>query len=163
MLKECISDTRGEGCCAVLAQPGQVKARTWLEFARTMASDRAMCHFGATVPAESTPRAGTNRDTRVLILEIRNAAAVVQNPPEIRSNEARAPGGGTAAAAFALLDQLIRPSARIAIATGSRGIDHLAPIIREMSDYVQARRAHPFIVPAMGSHGGATAEGQDRF
>ncbi len=58
------------------------------------------------------------------------------------------------------LDQLIRPSARIAIATGSRGIDNLAPVVREISDYVQARRAHPFIVPAMGSHGGATAEGQ---
>jgi hypothetical protein len=58
------------------------------------------------------------------------------------------------------LDPLIRPSARIAIAAGSRGIDNLAPLIKEITNYVKERGAYPFIVPAMGSHGGATAEGQ---
>ena len=58
------------------------------------------------------------------------------------------------------LDGIVRPGARIAIAAGSRGIDHLVPIIKAVSDYVKTRGAHPFIVPAMGSHGGATAEGQ---
>jgi hypothetical protein len=58
------------------------------------------------------------------------------------------------------LDDLIRPGARIAIAAGSRGIDNLALMIRTVSDFIKDHGAHPFIVPAMGSHGGATAEGQ---
>ncbi len=58
------------------------------------------------------------------------------------------------------LDDLIRPRDRIAIAAGSRGINNLADVVRDVSDYLKARGAHPFVVPAMGSHGGATAEGQ---
>jgi hypothetical protein len=58
------------------------------------------------------------------------------------------------------LDDLIRPGMRIAIAAGSRGIDNLASIVREISDYLKARGACAFVVPAMGSHGGATGEGQ---
>src|SRR5918996_1577362 len=58
------------------------------------------------------------------------------------------------------LDGLIRPAAQIAIAVGSRGIDNLVPIVREIVAYVHGRGGQPFIVPAMGSHGGATAEGQ---
>ena len=58
------------------------------------------------------------------------------------------------------LDGLIRPGARIAIGAGSRGIDNLPLVVREVSDYLKARGAMPFVVPAMGSHGGATAEGQ---
>jgi hypothetical protein len=58
------------------------------------------------------------------------------------------------------LDGMIRPRARIAIAAGSRGIDNLAPLVREVSEYLKGRGAHPFVVPAMGSHGGATAAGQ---
>ena len=58
------------------------------------------------------------------------------------------------------LDAVIRPRARIAIAAGSRGIDNLALLVREVSDYLKARGAQPFVVPAMGSHGGATADGQ---
>ena len=58
------------------------------------------------------------------------------------------------------LDYLIRPGARIAIGAGSRGIDNLVPVVRETAAYIRARGAEPFIVPAMGSHGGATATGQ---
>lgn len=54
----------------------------------------------------------------------------------------------------------IRPGARIAIGVGSRGISNLALVVKEVSDFVKARGAEPFIVPAMGSHGGATADGQ---
>ncbi|HUP40489.1 MAG TPA: hypothetical protein VM115_10245 [Vicinamibacterales bacterium] len=61
------------------------------------------------------------------------------------------------------LDTMIRPGARIAIAAGSRGIDNLALVVREISDYLKARGAQPFVVPAMGSHGGATAEGQSEI
>jgi hypothetical protein len=49
---------------------------------------------------------------------------------------------------------------KIAIAVGSRGIANLALIVRSVVSWVKAQGGHPFIVPAMGSHGGATAEGQ---
>jgi hypothetical protein len=58
------------------------------------------------------------------------------------------------------LDHVVQPGARIAIAAGSRGIDNVALIVREVSEYVKTRGAEPFVVPAMGSHGGATAAGQ---
>ena len=58
------------------------------------------------------------------------------------------------------LNERIGPGARIAIAVGSRGLDNLTSIVREVCAYVKRRDAEPFIVPAMGSHGGATAEGQ---
>jgi hypothetical protein len=58
------------------------------------------------------------------------------------------------------LNALIRPGTRVAIAVGSRGISNLALIVKEVSDFVKGRGARPSIVPAMGSHGGATAEGQ---
>lgn len=49
---------------------------------------------------------------------------------------------------------------RVAIAVGSRGIADIAIIVRVVVRAVKSAGAHPFIVPAMGSHGGATAEGQ---
>jgi len=52
------------------------------------------------------------------------------------------------------------PGSRIAVAVGSRGIHALDRIVRTTVDWLRARGAVPFIVPAMGSHGGATAEGQ---
>ena len=48
----------------------------------------------------------------------------------------------------------------IAITAGSRGIKGIAGILRETVEVLKAYKAHPFIVPAMGSHGGATAQGQ---
>lgn len=54
----------------------------------------------------------------------------------------------------------IKPGKRIAITCGSRGVANISVIIRAIADFVKSRGAHPFIVPAMGSHGGATAEGQ---
>ena len=50
--------------------------------------------------------------------------------------------------------------ARVAVAVGSRGIGDLVPIVRAVVGHLRAAGARPFIVPAMGSHGGATAEGQ---
>lgn len=54
----------------------------------------------------------------------------------------------------------IRPGMNIAIAVGSRGIANLAVIVRSVVRNVKACGGNPFIFPAMGSHGGATAEGQ---
>lgn len=49
---------------------------------------------------------------------------------------------------------------KICITVGSRGIPHLDTIIRTIVDQLKEWGALPFIIPAMGSHGGATAEGQ---
>lgn len=54
----------------------------------------------------------------------------------------------------------IHPGMKIAITCGSRGINHNALMARAMVDFVKSRGAEPFIVAAMGSHGGATAVGQ---
>jgi len=55
---------------------------------------------------------------------------------------------------------LIKKGQRVAIAVGSRGINNIALIVRALADLLKKAGAEPFIVPAMGSHGGATAEGQ---
>ena len=54
----------------------------------------------------------------------------------------------------------IRPGQRVAVAVGSRGIANVATIVRATLDVLQGCGAMPFVVAAMGSHGGATAEGQ---
>jgi hypothetical protein len=59
--------------------------------------------------------------------------------------------------------QLLRPGQRIAVAVGSRGIHDIARLTRALIDGLKDAGAVPFIVPAMGSHGGATAEGQQRL
>lgn len=56
--------------------------------------------------------------------------------------------------------ETIRPGMRVAITAGSRGIRNVDEITRSVVAIVQARGASAFIVPAMGSHGGATAQGQ---
>jgi hypothetical protein len=50
--------------------------------------------------------------------------------------------------------------ARIAVAAGSRGIANVAALTRGVVDLLVQAGARPFVLPAMGSHGGATAEGQ---
>lgn len=54
----------------------------------------------------------------------------------------------------------IKKGDRIAITVGSRGIANIPLITRSIADVVKSRGGIPFVVPAMGSHGGATAEGQ---
>jgi len=58
------------------------------------------------------------------------------------------------------LDEKIRPGMKIAITAGSRGIDRITEILKSIIEEVKKKKAFPFIVTAMGSHGGATAEGQ---
>ncbi|MDR2112836.1 MAG: DUF362 domain-containing protein [Candidatus Accumulibacter sp.] len=53
--------------------------------------------------------------------------------------------------------------ARIAVTVGSRGIHRLGETVAAVIRFLKERNALPFIVPAMGSHGGATAEGQARL
>jgi hypothetical protein len=52
------------------------------------------------------------------------------------------------------------PDARIAVGVGSRGLSNLTEIVRTVVSLLKAAGARPFITSAMGSHGGATAQGQ---
>jgi hypothetical protein len=54
----------------------------------------------------------------------------------------------------------LKAGAQIAVAAGSRGIAHIDGIVLAVVDELKAAGARPFILPAMGSHGGATPEGQ---
>lgn len=68
-----------------------------------------------------------------------------------------------AAETFRALDPLrstIRPGATVALTAGSRGIRDIAAVTRAAGEWLRAVGAEPFVVPAMGSHGGATADGQ---
>ncbi|MCL2381798.1 MAG: nickel-dependent lactate racemase [Treponema sp.] len=58
------------------------------------------------------------------------------------------------------LGDYIKPGKRIAITSGSRGVANVGIITKAIADFVKSKGAVPFVVPAMGSHGGATAEGQ---
>lgn len=61
---------------------------------------------------------------------------------------------------LARLKSRIKPGANIAVGVGSRGISNLQAIVRAVLGFLADAKAIPFIVPAMGSHGGATPEGQ---
>jgi len=54
----------------------------------------------------------------------------------------------------------IKPGMTVALTGGSRGISNIAVIIKEVAEFLKAHGAQPFLIPAMGSHGGATAQGQ---
>lgn len=58
-----------------------------------------------------------------------------------------------------VLDQF-KKGQQVAVAVGSRGIANIAEVTRKVIEALQQTGAEPFIVPSMGSHGGATAEGQ---
>lgn len=58
------------------------------------------------------------------------------------------------------LGQKIKPGDTVAITAGSRGIANMAIILRAAVDVLKDLGAKPFVVPAMGSHGGGTADGQ---
>ncbi|MEM2893918.1 MAG: lactate racemase domain-containing protein [Candidatus Bathyarchaeia archaeon] len=56
----------------------------------------------------------------------------------------------------------VRPGSKIAITAGSRGIAHYPEILSTVVEEVRRAGGEPFLIPAMGSHGGATPEGQLR-
>lgn len=69
---------------------------------------------------------------------------------------------GTVAREFAKAEirSQVKPGMRVALAVGSRGIRNLSRIVKCVVDQLLALEAEPFIVAAMGSHGGGTLEGQ---
>jgi hypothetical protein len=74
----------------------------------------------------------------------------IHNIPDTIASELRGSG-------FA---ETLKPGARVAIGVGSRGIANLAVIVKNVVDFWKARGCKPFLFPAMGSHGAATAQGQ---
>jgi len=58
------------------------------------------------------------------------------------------------------LKSRVRPGETIAVTAGSRGISNIALITREVVRHLRSVGVRPFVFPAMGSHGGATPEGQ---
>ena len=63
-------------------------------------------------------------------------------------------------AALGRLDLPVRPGQTVALTVGSRGVVNIDAIARAAVEHLQALGARPFVSPAMGSHGGGTAEGQ---
>ena len=57
----------------------------------------------------------------------------------------------------------ILPGMTVVLTGSSRQISHMPEILRELASFVKAKGAKPYIIPAMGSHGGATAEGQRKI
>ena len=70
------------------------------------------------------------------------------------------PAAVEAALAEGGLAGMVRPGQRVALAVGSRGLANLPELVRLLAAAVRRLGAEPFVVPAMGSHGGATAAGQ---
>src|SRR5665647_1659428 len=58
------------------------------------------------------------------------------------------------------IKERIKPGMSIAITCGSRGVANIAIVTKAIVDFVKDCKGEPFVFPAMGSHGGATAEGQ---
>ena len=83
---------------------------------------------------------------------------VRQNFPDRRIHDV--PGEVKKQLSASPLAKLAKPGARIAIGVGSRGISNMATIARATVDFWKQQGAKPFIFPAMGSHGAATADGQ---
>ncbi|GAA4856961.1 lactate racemase domain-containing protein [Paenibacillus vulneris] len=74
----------------------------------------------------------------------------IDNLKEVLEQELKKPG---------TIDQ-IKPGQQVAVAVGSRGVANIALFTKVTIDAIKQAGGEPFIVPCMGSHGGATAEGQ---
>lgn len=58
---------------------------------------------------------------------------------------------------------MVKPGARIALTAGSRGVVNIAAILKATADLLKEAGAQPFVIPTMGSHGGASPEGQKQM
>jgi Domain of unknown function (DUF362) len=67
---------------------------------------------------------------------------------------------GAVRAALGQLELSVKAGQSVALTVGSRGVVNIDAIVRATVEHVKALGARPFIIPAMGSHGGGTAEGQ---
>ena len=79
---------------------------------------------------------------------------------DVPSNRLADPAGALASQLAALVQADAVRGKRIAVGAGSRGIDRIPEVIRTVVTVLKENGALPFILPVMGNHGGATAEGQ---
>ncbi len=91
-------------------------------------------------------------------MELPRLLLVKQNFPDRRV--ADIPGTITAELSAAGFASRLAPGSRVAIGVGSRGIANIATIVRAVVDFWKNAGMQPFLFPAMGSHGAATAAGQ---
>ena len=91
-------------------------------------------------------------DSLPRIFKIRQKIATPRLPDVAKEMNALLDGFGLAGK--------VKPGERIALTAGSRGIRDKAKVLQVIAGRLKALRAKPFLVPCMGSHGGATAEGQ---
>src|SRR5262245_1470539 len=69
-------------------------------------------------------------------------------------------GAETAAQLDAVFSNIDLAGRAVAVAVGSRGVNQIATVVKAAIAKLKSLGARPFVIPAMGSHGGATAEGQ---
>jgi hypothetical protein len=105
-----------------------------------------------------------------LNLAIEDLASDIPLPPLYRVRQCwdTQPLADVAGAVRAQLDAVglrtqITPGMRVAVTAGSRGIRDMVQMLQTSVAWLREAGAEPFIVPAMGSHGGATAAGQVRL
>jgi hypothetical protein len=99
---------------------------------------------------------------------IEELAGAVGDPAELEWVEFRRPAPAAEGDAVAQLKEdlsslpasAMPAGSRVAVAVGSRGIARLADVVSVVVAYLRACGAEPVIIPAMGSHGGATPDGQ---
>src|SRR4051794_20069520 len=89
------------------------------------------------------------------IPELHDYPLDVPSPPAITDV-----GGAAHDAALATFRSSVTPGMTVAVGAGSRGLSGRVEMLRGTIDALRELGTEPFVVPAMGSHGGATAPGQ---
>jgi hypothetical protein len=108
--------------------------------------------------AESAPPTATGLAIRYSVMQFPRLLIVRQKFPDRRIPDVAAEVRKQLShSAFA---SRLKPGSRVAIGVGSRGIHHIASIVRNAVEYWKDNGMRPFLFPAMGSHGAASAAGQ---
>src|SRR5690606_15510277 len=94
-------------------------------------------------------------DPELTIPELHRYPLDVPSPPAVADIER-----GAYEAALATFRDDVTPGMTVAVGAGSRGLTGRVELVRGTVAALRELGAAPFVVPAMGSHGGATAEGQ---
>ncbi len=143
----------------------QNSANLWLEVDRFC---QISCKFASKVGLQSSPAITLVTDSRKLVFMIDPSTFKMPRFFRIRQNFTRPVESDPRAAVFREFERLdlrskIKPNQSVAITVGSRGIANITAITKAIVDFCKQHQALPFIVPSMGSHGGATAEGQQKM
>ena len=113
---------------------------------------KAVAGFEATPTPRAQARTCSVRIPEIEVVRLQRQPQVEDLPLEVAA--------AVRAAVLPHLDQ-VRAGDTVAIGVGSRGIRDIPLVVAALITALQERAARPFIVPAMGSHGGADAAGQE--